>query len=74
MAGFCVSFAPSLEVTESVAEVEAREDEELGCTVGEAADIGVLEERVVSSLTPNQKHGFLATVRNIPFIKAAILL
>lgn len=66
---------PSPVVTESVAEVEVKEDDELGCTADAAADIGEIEESVVSSLAPNQKHGFLATahVRNIPLTKAAIL-
>lgn len=70
----CV-FMPSPVVTESVAEVEAKEEDELGCTADAAADIGELEDRVVSSRAPNQKHGFLAAahVRNIPLAKAAIL-
>ena len=72
-AGSCVVMLPSPAVVGSVAEVGEKVEDELGTATGGAADIGVLEERVVSSLAPEQKSGLLATVRNIPLIKAAIL-
>lgn len=72
-AGSCVVMLPSPAVTGSEAEVGEMGEDELECTADAAADIGVLEERVVSGLTPDQKTGLLATARSIPLIKAAIL-